>query len=220
MRRMRRIPFFVILWLVLAGPALADWTDFTAGELRVGTTDAVLQLILPTGWVAFADDDGSGGLSDGEIAAHSPELTKRLAARVRLLSDGDAGEPTVRAPSLPPRRLDLATDGRHSTLELYYTWRKPVGALTLRYELFTPGVAGARCEIAVLRDNNIQTLVLAPAQTERAFDGRSPAHRFAMAIQLYGRARLMEWIGVLLMLCGLAYALWSLRPRNKGEQKP
>jgi hypothetical protein len=170
----------------------------------------VLQLILPTGWVAFADDDGSGTISDLEVATHAVELTQRLATKVRLSSDGIPGVMGVRPPALPPTRLDLATDGRHATLELYYTWREPVGELALTYDLFTPGVATARAEITALRDQTRQVLTFTPTQREQRFDGRSQAHRFAQAAQLYGRAHLLEGLGVLLLLLGLAYAAWAL----------
>jgi hypothetical protein len=224
MRGMRRAFLSAFLLAAFALPARADWTDFTSGELRVGTSDAVLQLILPTGWVAFADDDGSGTISDLEIATHAVELTQRLATRVRIASDGIPGVMGVRPPALPPARLDLATDGRHATLELYYTWREPVGVLHVQYDLFTPGVANARAEITAMRDQGRTVLAFTPTQREAVFDGRSQAHRLAQAAQLYGRAHLLEGFGVLLLLLGLAYAVWALarglRPRGGREDNP
>ncbi|MDB5098045.1 MAG: hypothetical protein JWM80_2466 [Cyanobacteria bacterium RYN_339] len=210
MRGMRRALLLGFSLAAIALPARADWTDFTSGELRIGTTDAVMQLILPTGWVAFADDDGNGTLSDLEVAVHAVELTQRLATRVRITADGIPGVMGVRPPALPPRRLDLATDGRHATLELYYTWREPLAEVVVHYELFTPGVQGARAEITALRDQTSQVLAFTPTQREGRFDGRSRSHRFAMATQLYGRAHLLEGLGVLLLLLGLAYGAWAL----------
>jgi hypothetical protein len=189
----------------------------------VGTTDAVMQLILPTGWVAFADDDGSGSLSDLEVALHAVELTQRLAPRVRITADGVPGVMGVRPSRLPPRRVDLATDGRHSTLELYYTWREPLGEVVVRYDLFTPGVEGARAEITAVRDTS-QLLTFTPQVHDQRFDGRSRATRLAMASQLYGRAHLLEGLGVLLLLLGLAYGAWTLarglRAPEGREDKP
>lgn len=217
------------LVLLAAAPAYADWTDFTAGDLHVGTSDAVLQLILPTGWVAFADDDGNGLVSDLEVATHAVELTQRLAPHVRITADGIPGVMGVRPPALPPRRMDLATDGRHATLELYYSWRQPVGEVAIHYELFTPGVAGARAEITAMRDDAPQTLVFTPGQREARFDGRSRRHRLAETLQLYGRAHILEGLGMILLLLGFAYAAWTLargfrgpggREDNQREERP
>lgn len=193
-------------------------------ELRIGTQDAVMTLVLPTGWVAFADDDGNGSLSDAEIAAHADELARRLGLRIWLVAD--VGRPTlvVAPPRLPPARLDLATDGRHSTLALDFRWHEPVGPLAIHYDLFTPGVASERCLMTVLRDDSTATLEFSQAHPELAFDGRSRGHRFAMAVRLLGREHGLEVLGVALMLGGLAYGVWVLargfRPRRPGEQGP
>jgi hypothetical protein len=228
----RRLSAAALVGITFAGALVFAWAcpgagaapaDLTTGELRIGTQDALLTLVLPTGWVAFADVDGSGALSDEEIRTHATELATRLALRVSLLADGVPGALAVRPPSLPPRRLDLATDGRHATLALHYTWPQPVGALVVHYALFTPGVAGAMAQLAVTRDGTETLLSFTPEQPDRVFDGRAGGHRFAMSLNLLGRARVLETVGGLLLLVGMAYGIWTifqgLKPPAGREQK-
>lgn len=209
---------------LLGAGGFAMGADAPLGELRIGTADARLVLVVPTGWVAFADDDGSGALSDAEVRAHAAELSARLGTRVWLSADGERAALTVAPSDTPPPRLDLATDGQHAVLALDFRWPRPVGAIALHYGLFTPGEPGAMAELAVTRDGATVPLAFTPDHPEQPFDGRTPSHRFAMALGLLGNARGLMGLGALLVLLGLAYAAWmlarGLKPPDEGEQAP
>lgn len=196
----------------------------TIGELRIGTQDAELVLVIPTGWVAFADDDHNGMLSDAEIRAHAAELTGRMDLPVRLTANGVPARLSVTPPALPPHRLDLATDGRHAALALHFLWRQPIGPVSIHYALFTPGEPGAMAQLLVQRDETTAVLAFTPDHPDQVLDGRSPGHKMAMATRLLGAEGGLELVGVLFVLLGLAYGAWTLwrglRPAARGEQDP
>lgn len=185
---------------LLCPPALAAPSDLTAGELRIGKQDAALRLVLPTGWVAFADDDGSGSLSDVEIAAHTDELARRLGTRIWLAADGQRAHLSVRPAEAPPARLALATDGAHAAIEMVFVWPRPVAEVDIHYALFTPGVKDGRGEIAIARDDGQKTLVFTPGATDQRYDGRSWWHRLNVT-------GLLQALGVALLAAAAAYAL-------------
>jgi hypothetical protein len=196
---------------LLCPPALAAPSDLTAGELRIGKQDATLRLVLPTGWVAFADDDASGGLSDVEIAAHTDELARRLGTRIWLAAEGRRAHMSVRPAEAPPARLALATDGAHAALEMVFVWPQPVAEVDIHYALFTPGVKDGRGEIAIARDNIHKTLVFTPGATDQRYDGRSWLYRLNVA-------GLLQALGVALLAAAAAYALRAaLTPRGNKD---
>jgi hydrogenase/urease accessory protein HupE len=139
------------LLAVFSISAYAHWADLAVSEVTVGEKDVQMTLTLPTGLVAFADDDHSGRLSPEEVRTHKAQLERFLSEKIRLRSEGKAGTLAVSPVNLEtlPDRPGLSRKS-HSTLGLTYTWLKPIGDLRIRYDLFIPTAPNA---------SNLMTLI-------------------------------------------------------------
>jgi hypothetical protein len=149
------------LWLLLASPCLAHWSDLAVGELQQQGASAQMTLTLPTGLVEFADDNHDGHLSAAEVIAHRAQLTALLGKDIQLSGDGSQSTLSI-APSalaaLAPS-FTSATRVKNSTLDLTYTWEKPVKSLEMRYDLFVPGISTARFMVTVLQGGHLHNFV-------------------------------------------------------------
>ena len=86
----------LILGLAIAPPARAHWGDLATAEIVVEEMATRITLTYPTGLTAFADDDGSGQLSNDELTRHRDELTRRLEPAIAL-TDSRHQAPSTKA---------------------------------------------------------------------------------------------------------------------------
>ena len=156
----------LLIWTVSALPSQAHWSDLSAAEILLDQTTAQMNLTYPTGLTPFADDDRNGRLSDGEILAHKQELTDFLGRAIRLTnSDNQAGALTVQSlaqGTVSP--MTQAAPSSHSTIQLAYTWAKPLQGLKIHYSLFLPNVSTASCLATILQNQQLKTFVFTPKQ--------------------------------------------------------
>lgn len=177
--RMRRVRRFGVLAAVLLAQWLlgglgiveAHWADQAAAEIAVTGSQANVTLTLPTGVLAFADDAHTGRLTGEAIQAHREELRRFLAAHVRLsarlrTSAGEVREGVLSVqpfagtpPAAGPAGLAPST---HTTLALVYTWPAAIDTLSIRYDLFVPGVSTASCLVTILADGRVHNAVFTP----------------------------------------------------------
>ena len=162
------------LWIALAIPAQAHWADLAVADIAVGETETRITLTFPTGLVAFADDNKDGQLSTDEVNAHLAGLQDFLSKQIVLTDGKNTGllhiEP---AQTLKlPENLNVSAK-MHSTLLLIYSWVEPVQELTMRYELFLPGVSTASCLASILHQGHVQTFVFTPENREHSLISRS-----------------------------------------------
>ncbi len=160
----------LLLSIGLATPSQAHWADLAVANVEVGDITTHITLTFPTGLIASADDNRDGTLSPAEVRTHQTELTTFLSDRIRLTdSKGDRGTLTVASSDttvLPPDQQ--VTAGTHSTLNLTYTWLRPVKGLRLHYDLFLPGVATARCLTTIHAPGQTQSVIFSPDSKEAA----------------------------------------------------
>ena len=190
MRRLRGWTVLVAVVLladwIAAGPAPveAHWADQAAAEIAVTGASARVTLTLPTGLVAFANDAHTGRLSNDEIRAHREDLRRFVSAHLRLagrlrtpgaeVRDGVlavqpfAGMPAASGPAGP-------APATHTTLALVYTWPAPVDTLSIRYDLFLPGVSTASCLATILADGRVHTVALTPGHEDATIALGAPA---------------------------------------------
>lgn len=198
---MKRIRVCLGLLALMSLPAYAHWADLAVAEINVGEKEAHLTLTLPTGLVAFADDDHSGNLSQGEVREHQAELQSQLAAKVRLLADGTEGSLQVTpAPEGKTLSGGQVSPKTHSTLELKYAWPQAIGNLKVEYHLFVPGVSTASCLTTILRAGRVQNVVFTPQKTEYLQDASGKPFDF----------RSFVWLGTDHILSGLDHLLFLL----------
>jgi hypothetical protein len=146
------------LWAL---PAWAHWADLAVAEIELEGAEVRLVCTFPTALLKGADADGDGQLAAGEIDAR---LRQALAAKIQVL-DGGQGAELVAVEAASP--LAGAGSRAHSTLQLVYRFPAPPAAPRLRYQLFEPGVATARCLAQVTRDGRTATLAFTPAAPEQ-----------------------------------------------------
>ncbi len=193
------------LALVLAAPApgQAHWADLAVAEIDVGDSTVRIALAFPTGLVAQFDDNHDGQLSANEIRAHQIDLQALLSEKIRLADAGHPGILTVEPVASPAQFKNLnITSGTHSTLLLVYTWPRPVSGLTMRYDLFVPGVSTASCLATILQRGRVRSFVFTPENREVPL---SPAGTVAWA-----QARGFVALGIEHILTGYDHILFLL----------
>ncbi len=136
-----------LVLLLTAAPTLAHWADLAVADIVIAPTTTQVTLTFPTGLVRGADDDRDGQLSAPEITAHQAMLQKYLAEKIQITNSfNQPGILTVSASDLSALPPNLQSNtAAHSTVKLVYAWRSPTDGVKIRYNLFEPGVATARC---------------------------------------------------------------------------
>lgn len=153
----------ILICFVTAAPSQAHWADMAAAEIVVGERETQMTLTFPTGLAAFADTDQNGQLAASEVQQHYDQLQAFLAAHIQFTSASNQAdlriEPVERG-AVP--LTGQAAPNTHSTLKLIYAWLQPVQGLTLRYNLFLPGVPTASCLATILQADQLKTHVFTP----------------------------------------------------------
>ncbi len=226
----------VLLGSAVATPmAQAHWADQAAAEIVVNGATARVTLTVPTGLLAFADDNRDGRLSNEEIRAHQEDLRRFLSERVHLLgrlqgSGGAGGQdeatltvepvtgtPEAAGPAGLPRSPRPGTIGgiapaTHTTLSLLYAWRAPIEGLTVRYNLFVPNESAASCLATILQGGRVRNVALTPAHQEATVEfGRTPVWRAVGGFILLGIEHILTGYDHILFLLSLLMVGASLR---------
>ena len=172
-------------WFVGAPtPVQAHWADQAAAEIAVDGAQARVTLTVPTGLVAFAGDTRGGRLTSDEIRAHREDLRRFLAAHLRLsarlrtpAADVREGVLTVQPFAGTPAASGPAglAPATHTTLALLYTWPAAVDRLTIRYDLFLPGVSTASCLATILADGQVHNVAFTPGHEDATIGLARPA---------------------------------------------
>jgi nickel/cobalt transporter (NicO) family protein len=141
------IQFAIALLLVLctAFPSQAHWADLAVADVTIDRTSAQVLLSIPTGLVASSDDDKDGRLSVQEIQRHQAALQTLLSQKIELKSS-DSQTATLALFPADGASSNLSSGSpSHSSFRLAYGWKRPITGVKMRYSLFEPGVATARC---------------------------------------------------------------------------
>ena len=225
MRWNRNALFAAVLLLgyfVAVPAANAHWADQAAAEIAVNGAAARVTLTVPTGLLPVAGGTGEARLSDDAIRAHRADLQRFLAGRIRLqgryqlqgATAQEAGTLTVepgpaRPPAGGPAGLAPST---HTTLTLTYTWRAPIEALTVRYDLFVPSISTASCLTTILQDNQIRNVVFTPEHRETTIAfGRTPVWQAVGGFVTLGIEHILTGYDHMLFLLTLLMLGGSLR---------
>ncbi len=129
-----------LLIVGFAAPAEAHWADQAVAEIVVRESSVRVTLTLPT---------VAAGTADAEF----------FAKHVSFADASGAGTPRV-VRVRPPD--DGTLSATHSTFELTYAWPRPLQALSIRYDLFPPGISAASCLATIVRAGRVQTFVFTP----------------------------------------------------------
>lgn len=158
----------LLLWVLVAVPSQAHWADLSVAEVVIGETQTKMTLTFPTGLVAFADDNRDSQLLPDEVRTHEAALVKFLGDRIRLTdSENNNGNLSIKLSETQALPSNLqAPVSTHSTLELVYTWLKPVQGLRIHYNLFLPGIPTARCLATIFRSGETQNHIFSPENRE------------------------------------------------------
>ncbi len=195
--------FLFVLAMAVSGllPAYAHWADLAVAEVSVGETKAQMTLTLPTGLLAFADDDKNGNLSAAEVLGHQEQIKTELGSRIQLKSDGEAGElqtlSALNGKALPNARISSKT---HSTLLLSYAWPQKIGNFKMEYSFFVPGVSTASCLTTLIRAGKVQSVVFTPEKQEYLLDQNGQPFDFKSFV----------FLGIGHILSGLDHLLFVL----------
>lgn len=193
----------------------AHWADLAVSEVTVEEKEVGITLTLPTGLVAFADDDQSGRLSPDEVKAHKVDLERFLSEKIRLTNKGKAGTLVVGPVNLEPLpdRPGLSRKS-HSTLELTYTWPEPIGDLGIRYDLFIPQAPNASNLMTLIRGGHVSNTVFTPENRDftssPSGQSRTETPNFiilGMEHILSGYDHLLFLLALLMLGGGLGYLL-------------
>ena len=173
------------LWLATAVPSQAHWADLATAEITIpaaaqsnnqpssqpnsqpnSQTEAKIDLTYPTKLTAFADDDASGQLSEGEISRHRPQLQAFFQDRIRL-KDG-LNRPA--ALTVSPRSGIVSPSGQaapntHTGLQLAYAWPAAVQGIEIDYNLFVPEAPQATCLATISQAGQFTSHVFTPKKT-------------------------------------------------------
>ncbi len=214
----------LLLGCAVAAPtAQAHWADQAAAEIVVTGSTARVTLTVPTGLLAFADDNRDGRISTEEIRAHREDLRRFLDDRVRLLgrsrepggaAAGEAGVLTVEPDTGAPAVTGVAglAPATHTTLTLAYSWRAPIEALTVRYNLFVPNVSTASCLATILEGRQVRNVVFTPEHRETTVVfGRTPVWQAIGGFVTLGIEHILTGYDHLLFLLSLLMLGGSLR---------
>ncbi len=177
-------------------PSQAHWADLAVGELRLSSQDLSLTLTLPKALISNADglsdnaisptlsDRSEGDRSEGDrlqnilgdrlqfLSTQGPPKTLTVTAAPPQLPllNGNAGGTSASKPASKSASKSasnsLSNPATHTTLQINATWSQPLSDLSLRYQLFVPGVSTARCLLTILHQGKTQSLVFTPTQSE------------------------------------------------------
>lgn len=156
------ITFFFMA--VNALPAQAHWADMAAMELNVSGAHADATLSLPSQFLAAADSNKDGKLSNAEIKANQQLISQLLSKEIFLKADGKPGELSV----MPSESHGFSVSGVNSqtTLQLSWKWEKPGNNYLLHYSLFPPDALNAHCLVSASLNQQVRNLVFNHNMTE------------------------------------------------------
>lgn len=137
------------MFLFFAGPVPADahWADQSVAEIVVGTSSVRLTVTVPSKLLPFGD------------RADLDATTAFIATHLVLTDDSGTGTVQVDAITTP---RDARLTATHSTLEVTYSWARPIRGLVIRYNVFPAGIPTASCLATIVRDGTVQTFVFTP----------------------------------------------------------
>ena len=154
----------VVIWLLTAAPSQAHWSDMSAAEVTVKDTSVEMMLTFPTGLVPFADGDRNRQLSADEINIHNADLKQFFDQHIQLTDtenvNGQLSVSPLAAGTLPTSVQVAPTT--HSTVQLNYTWSKPIKGVNINYGMFLPGVQTAHCLATILQAGQLKTFMFTP----------------------------------------------------------
>ncbi len=202
-----------MLWAVAAIPARAHWADQAVAEVVVDGASTQLTLTFPTGLAAFSDDNRDGQIGPHEVQAHLTELEAFLSERISLTDGRARGQLTVEptaATALPGG--GTTTPSTHSTLRLLYRWAQPLTTLSIRYDLFLPGVPTASCLTTITQGGQVRTFVFTPENRELSLVfGRASTWRQVTSFVALGVRHILTGYDHILFLLSLLMLGGSLR---------
>lgn len=194
-------------------PAEAHWADQAVAEVVVDESRTQVTLTFPTGLAAFADDNRDGQIAPHEARAHRAELESFLSERLTLADGRARGQLTVEpiaVTALPGG--GTTAPGTHSTLRLLYRWREPLTALSIRYDLFLPGVPTASCLTTIAQGGQVRTFVFTPENRQLSLVfGRSTTWRQVASFGALGIRHIFTGYDHILFLLSLLMLGGTLR---------
>lgn len=192
----------LLLWTLAPTRVDAHWADQAVAQLKVAENQVDMLLTFPTRLAVWADDDRDGRLSPAEVEKNLEALVRYFSTRVRLSDRGTSGNLTIDAGETQlPASLNVSTS--HSTLRLAYHWPERVAALTVRYDLFLPGVATASCLATIAINGRVQNFVFTPEHREAAIDLSGSNVRAAGGFVLLGIRHILTGYDHVLFLLSL-----------------
>lgn len=154
----------VVIWLLTAAPSQAHWSDMSAAEITVKDASVEMMLTFPTGLVPFADGDRNRQLSVDEINIHNADLKQFFDQQIHLTNtenvNGQLSVSSLAAGTLPTSVQVAPTT--HSTVQLNYTWTKPIKGVNINYGMFLPGIQTAHCLATILQAGQLKTFMFTP----------------------------------------------------------
>jgi nickel/cobalt transporter (NicO) family protein len=154
----------IAIWLLTAAPSQAHWSDMSAAEVTVKDASVEMMVTFPTGLVRFADGDRSQQLSVDEINIHNADLKQFFDQQIHLTNteniNGQLSVSPLAAGTLPPSVQVAPTT--HSTVQLSYTWAKPIQGININYGMFLPGIQTAHCLATILQAGQLKTFMFTP----------------------------------------------------------
>jgi nickel/cobalt transporter (NicO) family protein len=154
----------VVIWLLTAAPSQAHWSDMSAAEVTVKDASVDMMLTFPTGLVRFADGDRNQQLSADEINIHNTDLRRFFDQQIHLTNTENINGQLSVSPldnGTLPTSVQVAPT-THSTVQLSYTWAKPIKGVNINYGMFLPGVQTAHCLATILQAGQLKTFMFTP----------------------------------------------------------
>jgi len=155
----------IVIWLLTAAPSQAHWSDMSAAEVTVKDASVEMMLTFPTGLVRFADGDRNQQLSVDEINIHNADLKQFFDQQIHLTNteniNGELSVKSLAAGTLPASVQVAPTT--HSTVQLSYTWAKPIQGININYGMFLPGIQTAHCLATILQAGQLKTFMFTPS---------------------------------------------------------
>ena len=151
----------IVIWLLTSAPSQAHWSDMSAAEVTVKDASVEMMLTFPTGLVRFADGDRNQQLSVDEINIHNADLKQFFDQQIHLTNteniNGELSVKSLAAGTLPASVQVAPTT--HSTVQLSYTWAKPIQGININYGMFLPGIQTAHCLATILQSGQLKTFM-------------------------------------------------------------
>lgn len=156
------------LWMWLSA-AQAHLMPAGQGGMRI-MGDSVSTLVsVPVALLRGVDDNGDGRLSLAELNIHRAEIDAQLASRFRLFN-GDQAERILFQDLLIS---DLKSEGQTGTLHLILMrnsqWLRPVDALRVQADLYTPSGPDSELRLRAIRGEESELAVMNPRRMEHRF---------------------------------------------------